>query len=99
MSPKNSTPAGPVPAPHWEYCLVICTPLSGLDHEGVRLRCQVIGPSAVREVETQVREGSPLAGVAWLLNDLGRQGWELIAYDTSTNRGVLKRRVTLGEAP
>jgi len=60
----------------WEYCLLSCTPLSGLDEAGVRLVSSA--PSA-------------LAAVGQLLNELGRDGWELVAYDTTTNRGVFKR--------
>jgi len=26
-----------------------------------------------------------------LLNNLGADGWELVTYDTTTNRGVFKR--------
>jgi hypothetical protein len=92
----SSPRAGGVPHVRWEYRLVTCTPLSGLDEGGVRLRCQVIAPGGVRELDLPV-ERSPLSGIARLLNDLGREGWELVAYDTSTNRGVLKRQVLAGD--
>jgi hypothetical protein len=32
-----------------------------------------------------------LAAIGRLLNELGADGWELVTYDTTTNRGVLKR--------
>jgi hypothetical protein len=78
---------------HWEYCLLTCTPMSGLDEEGVRLAYRVIGPAQVRDLEIHVGERSPLVGIGRLLNELGQAGWELVTYDTSTNRGVFKRPV------
>jgi hypothetical protein len=75
----------------WEYCLLTCTPMSGLDEEGVRIAYQVVGPDAVRQLEIRIGEPSPVVAIGRLLNELGREGWELVAYDTSTNRGVFKR--------
>jgi len=75
----------------WEYCLLTCTPMSGLDEEGVRLAYQVYGPDAVQDFEILVGERSPMVGIGRLLNELGQAGWELVSYDTSTNRGVFKR--------
>jgi len=75
----------------WEYCLLSCTPLSGLDEEGVRLVYQLVTPSAVEDLEMRTSAPSALAAVGQLLNELGRDGWELVAYDTTTNRGVFKR--------
>ncbi len=75
----------------WEYCLLACTPMSGLDEEGVRLAYQVIGPDGARELEVRCGERSPLQAIGRLLNELGQEGWELVAYDTGTNRGVFKR--------
>ena len=75
----------------WEYCLLTCTPMSGMDEEGIRLAYQVYGPDAVQDLEILVGERSPMVGIGRLLNELGRSGWELVSYDTSTNRGVLKR--------
>jgi len=75
----------------WEYCLLTCTPMSGLDKDGVRIAYQVIVPGAVRELEIRSGEPSPLVAIGRLLNQLGQEGWELVAYDTSTNRGVFKR--------
>jgi hypothetical protein len=77
----------------WEYCLLSCTPLSGLDEGAIRLRCQVFAPGGVRQLEALVEEGSPLAGIARVLNQLGQEGWELVAYDTTVHRGVCKRPV------
>jgi hypothetical protein len=77
----------------WEYCLLTCTPMSGLDEAGVRIAYQIVGPDAVQELEIRSGEPSPLVAIGRLLNELGREGWELVAYDTSTNRGVFKRRV------
>lgn len=75
----------------WEYCLLACTPMSGLDEEGIRIAYQLIAPGSARELEIRSGEPSPLAAIGRLLNELGRDGWELVAYDTSTNRGVFKR--------
>jgi hypothetical protein len=77
----------------WEYCLLTCTPMSGLDEDGVRIAYQVIVPGGVRQLEIRSGEPSPLVAIGRLLNELGKEGWELVAYDTSTNRGVFKRRV------
>jgi hypothetical protein len=75
----------------WEYCLLACTPLSGLDEEGIRLSCQVAGPEGTHRLEVQHDEPSPLAAIGHLFNQLGARGWELVAYDTTTHRGVFKR--------
>jgi hypothetical protein len=77
----------------WEYCLLTCTPMSGLDDDGVRVAYQVIAPDRVTDLEIRTGERSPLVAIGRLLNELGREGWELVAYDTSTNRGVFKRPV------
>lgn len=74
-----------------------CTPMSGIDEVGIRLVGQLAGPDGVRELEVQSDDPSPLGVVGQLLNDLGEQGWELIAYDTTTNRGVFKRSKDVGE--
>jgi hypothetical protein len=75
----------------WEYCLLTCTPLTGLDETGIRLSYQLVTPGGVRQLELHSDEPSPLAAIGRLLNDLGADGWELVAYDTTTNRGVFKR--------
>ncbi|MGD8625471.1 MAG: hypothetical protein PVF47_14635 [Anaerolineae bacterium] len=75
----------------WEYCLLSCTPLPGQDEEGIRLSCQVAGPEGTRRVEVQRDEPSPLAALGHLFNQLGADGWELVAFDTTTHRGVFKR--------
>jgi hypothetical protein len=75
----------------WEYCLLTCTPMSGLDDDGIRIAYQVVAPDAVRDLEVRTGERSPLVAIGHLLNELGQEGWELVAYDTSTNRGVFKR--------
>ena len=77
----------------WEYCLLTCTPMSGLDEDGVRIAYQVIVPDGVQQLKVRSSEPSPLVAIGRLLNELGKEGWELVAYDTSTNRGVFKRRV------
>jgi hypothetical protein len=77
----------------WEYCLLTCTPMSGLDEAGVRIAYQIVGPDAVQQLEIRSGEPSPLVAIGRLLNELGREGWELVAYDTSTNRGVFTRPV------
>jgi len=65
--------------------------MTGLDGEGVRCSFQVIGPQESMTSELYVEEPSPLVAIGRLLNTLGAEGWELVAYDTSTNRGVFKR--------
>ena len=83
--------------PGWEYCVLTCTPMSGVDEKGIRLVGQLAGPNGVRELEVQSDDPSPLGAVGNLLNGLGEQGWELIAYDTTTNRGVFKRPKAVGK--
>ena len=78
-------------ARRWEYCLLACTPMTGLDDEGVRCAYQIIGPERSTASELYVKESLPLVAIERLLNMLGADGWELVAYDTTTNRGVFKR--------
>ncbi|MDD3827567.1 MAG: hypothetical protein PHY79_16485 [Anaerolineae bacterium] len=78
-------------ARRWEYCLLACTPMTGLDDEGVRCAYQIIGPEGSTASELYVKESLPLVAIERLLNMLGADGWELVAYDTTTNRGVFKR--------
>ncbi|NLF10800.1 MAG: hypothetical protein GX597_03335 [Anaerolineaceae bacterium] len=78
-------------ARRWEYCLLACTPMTGLDDEGVRCAYQIIGPEGSTTSELYVKESLPLVAIERLLNMLGADGWELVAYDTTTNRGVFKR--------
>jgi hypothetical protein len=75
----------------WEYCLLTCTPMTGLDKEGVRLSYQLVTPDQVQRLELHSDDPSPLAAIGRLLNELGTDGWELVTYDTTTNRGVFKR--------
>lgn len=75
----------------WEYCLITCTPMSGLDEAGIRLSYQLVTPDGARHLEIHSDDPSPLAAIGRLLNKLGADGWELVAYDTTTNRGVFKR--------
>ncbi len=75
----------------WEYCLLSCTPISGLDDGGIRLSYQLVAPDQAQRLEIHSEDPSPLAAVGRLLNELGSAGWELVAYDTTTNRGVFKR--------
>mgnify|MGYP001812522228 FL=1 len=75
----------------WEYCLLACTPMSGLDDEGIRISGQLVCPSGTKQLEIHSPAPSPLAAIGQLLNELGADGWELVAFDTTTNRGVFKR--------
>jgi hypothetical protein len=75
----------------WEYCLLSCTPMSGLNDAGIRLSYQLITPNEVHRLEIHSDDPGPLAAIGRLLNELGAQGWELVAYDTTINRGVFKR--------
>jgi len=75
----------------WEYCLMTCTPMSGLDDSGIRLSYQLVTPDGARHLELHSDDPSPLAAIGRLLNTLGADGWELVTYDTTTNRGVFKR--------
>jgi hypothetical protein len=77
----------------WEYCFLTCTPMSGLERQGVRLTYQLAAPEKVQRLEIVSDDPSPVVAISRLLNDLGREGWELLTYDTTTNRGVLKRPV------
>jgi hypothetical protein len=65
--------------------------MSGLDETGVRLSYQLATPDVVQHLEIRRDDPSPLAAIVQLLNELGAEGWELVAYDTTTHRGVLKR--------
>ena len=78
----------------WEYCLLTCTPIAGFDEEGYRVVYQLVSPDEVRDLETRTSAHSSLVAIGSLLNELGWEGWELVAYDTSTNRGVFKRPST-----
>ena len=75
----------------WEYCLVTCTPMSGLEETGIRLSYQLVTPDQVRHLVIHCDDPSPLAAIGRLLNELGAEGWELVAYEPTTNRGVFKR--------
>ena len=75
----------------WEYCLIICTPMSGLDDSGIRLSYQLVTAEDAVHREFHSDDPSPLAAIGRLLNKLGADGWELVTYDTTTNRGVFKR--------
>jgi hypothetical protein len=75
----------------WEYCLLTATPISGLDGAAIRLTYQAVGPHQTTQAEIHSTAGSSLAALGQLLNELGADGWELVAYDTTTNRGVFKR--------
>ena len=75
----------------WEYCLITCTPMSGLDDSGIRLSYQLVTPEDAMHLEIHSDDPSPLAAIGRLLNELGADGWELVTYDTTTNRGVFKR--------
>jgi hypothetical protein len=73
--------------------------MTGLDDAGIRLSYQLAMAGQVQHLEVRSDESSPLAAIGCLLNNLGAEGWELITYDTTTNRGVLKRVRPEPEAP
>jgi len=75
----------------WEYCLITCTPMSGLDDSGIRLSYHLVTPEDAMHLEIHSDDPSPLAAIGRLLNKLGADGWELVTYDTTINRGVFKR--------
>jgi hypothetical protein len=77
----------------WEYCLLTCTPMTGLESEGVRVAYQVAAQGRIRRDQVVSDDPSPIVAIARLLDELGRDGWELLTYDTTTNRGVLKRPI------
>ena len=79
--------------PRWEYCLLSCTPVTGLDEAGIRLSYCVATPGEVRQAQLDSEDPSPLMAIGRVLNELGKEGWELVAFDTTTHRGVFKRRV------
>jgi len=78
----------------WEYCLLTCTPVTGFDEEGIRLAYQLVTPEQVDNQTVHSQDPSPLVAINRLLNRLGKDGWELVSYDTATNRGVFKRPKT-----
>jgi hypothetical protein len=65
--------------------------MSGLDEAGIRLSYLLVTPDQARRLEVHSDDPSPLAAIGRLLNDLGAEGWELVTYDPTTNRGVFKR--------
>lgn len=75
----------------WEYCLINCTRMPGRQEGDHRVVCQVVRPGSLVEAEYREGAGSPLEAMAQALDALGREGWELVSYDTSSNRGILKR--------
>ena len=78
----------------WEYCMMTCTPMSGLDDAGIRLSYNLIAPDGAQHLEILSDDPSPLVAIGRLLNKLGADGWELVNYDMTTNRGVFKRPVS-----
>jgi hypothetical protein len=79
--------------PRWEYCLLSCTPMTGLDEVGIRLSYHLALPDEVKHGQLDSKDPSPLAAIGRLLNELGREGWELVAFDSTTHRGVFKRKL------
>ena len=75
----------------WEYCLLTCTPMTGLEKDRVRLAYQLVTPECTVQDEIHSDAALPLAAIVPLLNRLGADGWELVTYDTTTNRGVFRR--------
>ena len=75
----------------WEYCMMTCTPMSGLDDAGIRLSYYLVAPDGSQHLEIISDDPSPLVAIGRLLNKLGADGWELVNYDMTTNRGVFKR--------
>jgi hypothetical protein len=65
--------------------------MSGLEDKGVRISGHLVLPHGIRPLEIHSQESSPLAAIGQLLNELGDDGWELVSFDTTTNRGVFKR--------
>jgi hypothetical protein len=68
--------------------------MSGLDEGGIRIAYQLVLPDRVKRLEILSHDPSPFATIGRLLNELGGEGWELVTYDTTTNRGVFKRFIT-----
>jgi hypothetical protein len=65
--------------------------MTGLDDAGIRLSYQLASADQVQHLEIHSDDPSPIAAIGRLLNELGAEGWELVTYDTTTNRGVFKR--------
>ena len=78
-------------AQRWEYCVLTCTPMSGLDESRVRITYQLVLPDQVKRLQILSDDPSPSVTIGRLLNELGVEGWELVTYDMTTNRGVFKR--------
>jgi hypothetical protein len=68
--------------------------MTGVDDDGIRLVYHLATPDRIEDSDLHSVETTPLAAIAQLLNKLGSEGWELVAYDTTTNRGVFKRPKT-----
>ncbi len=45
--------------PAWEYCLLTCTPLTGLDDDGVRLSYHLVAPEGAGQGELHSEDASP----------------------------------------
>jgi hypothetical protein len=57
---------------HWQYCLLTCTPMTGVEDEGIRLAYQLVTPEGARQLELRSENPLPLAAIGQLLNDLGQ---------------------------
>jgi hypothetical protein len=68
--------------------------MSGLDEDRIRIAYQLVLPDHVKRLEILSDDPSPSVTIGQLLNELGEEGWELVTYDTTTNRGVFKRSLT-----
>jgi hypothetical protein len=65
--------------------------MSGLDDTGIRVSYLLVTPGQACRREVHSDDPSPLAALGQLLNDLGAEGWELVTYEPTSNRGVFKR--------
>jgi hypothetical protein len=65
--------------------------MSGLDEGRIRITYQLVLPDQVKRLQILSDDPSPSVVIGRLLNELGEEGWELVTYDTTANRGVFKR--------
>ena len=75
----------------WEYCFLMCTPMTGIVDGGAKVSYQLISGAEVKRASITADDSSPLAVIGQLFEELGQAGWELVTYDSTTNKAVFKR--------
>ncbi len=65
--------------------------MSGLEDAGIRAAYPLATSDQIRHLEIRNDDAPPWAAIGQLLNEPGGEGWELMASDTTTSRGVFNR--------